>query len=260
MRNSYLERLELSEGATKAEIKSAYRKLSKKYHPDVSNDPDADSKFIAITEAYKFLLDVGPRPTTIKATEPDYSYDVEADAYQEWRKKARAYAQKKNKENIRRQRESTRYLLKIFNGLTAIMLLFNASLELDIYLPLKTSEEQIISNELNTENRSYDMIVFEKHIVRFTPREVENFKTYSSGTIYSSTIHDIPMYVELKGDGHSQRFDQEFSVIGFFSVLIKVIFLCFILYQFVVKTLDSQLSIAILMMFLYIFQLYIFFI
>jgi curved DNA-binding protein CbpA len=44
-------------GATSAQIKSAYRKLAKQYHPDLNSSPDAAEKFREITEAYDTLTD-----------------------------------------------------------------------------------------------------------------------------------------------------------------------------------------------------------
>jgi curved DNA-binding protein len=44
-------------GATTAQIKSAYRKLAKQYHPDLNSSPDAAGKFREITEAYDTLTD-----------------------------------------------------------------------------------------------------------------------------------------------------------------------------------------------------------
>jgi curved DNA-binding protein len=42
-------------GADDATIKSAYRKLARKYHPDVSKEPDAEQQFKEVAEAYEVL-------------------------------------------------------------------------------------------------------------------------------------------------------------------------------------------------------------
>jgi curved DNA-binding protein len=43
--------------ASPEEIKAAYRKLARKYHPDVSKEPDAEEKFKEVAEAYETLKD-----------------------------------------------------------------------------------------------------------------------------------------------------------------------------------------------------------
>ncbi len=48
-------------GATQDEIKRAYRKLARKYHPDVSKEPDAERKFKELGEAYEVLKDPDKR-------------------------------------------------------------------------------------------------------------------------------------------------------------------------------------------------------
>ena len=53
----YYALLGVTPDATSAQIKSAYRKLAKQYHPDVNDSPDAAEKFREITEAYDTLLD-----------------------------------------------------------------------------------------------------------------------------------------------------------------------------------------------------------
>lgn len=51
----YYETLGVSKNATIEEIKSAFRKLTKKYHPDVCKDEDAKEKIIEIIIAYEVL-------------------------------------------------------------------------------------------------------------------------------------------------------------------------------------------------------------
>jgi molecular chaperone DnaJ len=53
----YYEILGVSRNASKEEIRSAYRKLARQYHPDVSKEPDAEAKFKEINEAYQILSD-----------------------------------------------------------------------------------------------------------------------------------------------------------------------------------------------------------
>ncbi|MBQ3311832.1 DnaJ domain-containing protein [bacterium] len=53
----YYETLGVKREATEAEIKSAYRKLARKYHPDVNKTKEAEKKFKEINEAYEVLGD-----------------------------------------------------------------------------------------------------------------------------------------------------------------------------------------------------------
>lgn len=59
----YYEILGVDKNASKDEIKSAFRKMARQYHPDVNKAPDAEEKFKEIGKAYETLMDDDKRAT-----------------------------------------------------------------------------------------------------------------------------------------------------------------------------------------------------
>jgi chaperone protein DnaJ len=70
-KRDYYEILGVDKNASDAEIKSSFKKLAKKYHPDVSKEPDAESKFKEAQEAYAVLSD-----STKKAQYDQYGHSA----------------------------------------------------------------------------------------------------------------------------------------------------------------------------------------
>jgi DnaJ-related protein SCJ1 len=55
--SDYYKILDLHKSASETDIRKAYKRLSKKYHPDKNKDPSAEGKFVEISHAYEVLSD-----------------------------------------------------------------------------------------------------------------------------------------------------------------------------------------------------------
>ena len=61
-KRDYYDILGVKKGASEAELKKAFRKQARKYHPDVNpNDKTAEGKFKEMNEAYEVLSDAKKR-------------------------------------------------------------------------------------------------------------------------------------------------------------------------------------------------------
>ncbi len=100
----YYQILGLPQGASVAEVKRAYRKLAFKFHPDHNPDPGARARFLAITEAYNYLIN----PPSVKAT-PQHAAQNSAKMAEEERvnraKAAAQYAARQRYAAFKRQQE-----------------------------------------------------------------------------------------------------------------------------------------------------------
>lgn len=79
MEKDYYDVLGVDRDASQQEIKKAYRKLALKYHPDKSDEPDAEEKFKEISEAYAVLSDKEKRQRYDRyghaGIDQEYSYE-----------------------------------------------------------------------------------------------------------------------------------------------------------------------------------------
>lgn len=111
--NGYYDILELSTNATEQEIRKAYRRLAKRYHPDVNKTKNAHEKFIEISEAYEFLINHGQHyktSFTIATTEEQNTNDYRSrEEFERFRQTSREKAENQAKmryETFKKQHEA----------------------------------------------------------------------------------------------------------------------------------------------------------
>lgn len=108
----YYQLLGVPTNASDVEIRTAYRKKAKLYHPDVNKSPDAHALFVLLTTAYETLINPLKRERYNGKTSKSSSNDFQT--YQEWVKikkakaeheaKMRYYEFLKNREKFRSSR------------------------------------------------------------------------------------------------------------------------------------------------------------
>jgi curved DNA-binding protein len=82
----YYAALGVARDASEEQVKQAYRKLARKYHPDVSKQPDAEEKFKQVAEAYQTLKDPQKRAAydQLGAHRPGENFKPPPDWQQQW--------------------------------------------------------------------------------------------------------------------------------------------------------------------------------
>ncbi len=127
--SEYFKILDLPDDSPVEEIKKAYRKKARLYHPDINHSSDAKDLFIVVTEAYDFLLTYHEK---IKADEEAFHRAME-----EWRKyrqyKSRRRAEVYSRTSYNKFKNSKLYRsTRIMDG-TTILFSFCVSIIVTIY-------------------------------------------------------------------------------------------------------------------------------
>ena len=172
MRAHHLQVLGLREGASEKEIKKAYRRLSKQYHPDLNPSESAVEKFIEIDRAYDYLLQA-PRETVSSFESTSYSsHSNRPDPRAEWKARVR---RKRWEEAQAREALVKDVLTKIDYFIYAIVA-FNLILCIDMIIPPKPVPQEIEGIQVKYSGRSSGpngSDRFYTDIIRFTSFKME---------------------------------------------------------------------------------------
>ncbi len=268
MNNRYLETLELSPGASKKDIKTAYRRLSKKYHPDLNASPDAHDKFVALVEAYNFLSKVGPSPGKQQKA---YDYDPFDSAFEKQRSAAKARARQKARDLARMQEQTIKKVLFIFKQASLVIVVFNVLLAVDFVLPRKKHQQQIQyikpiyeqsvkqnGRYVQDTNHTYEDVYFEDYVMRFRKDEVIPLEAEEQAVVLATRIFGKPMQAIFMADGQAVNRNQLLGIFKVFGALIPAILMMALFYHVIVESLDTKLSLAVVMVVFFFIQLFIY--
>ena len=263
MIDSYLQALGLSRGASQEEVKSAFRKLAKQYHPDRNKAKEAKQKFIEVHEAYKFLMEVGTIP--IDTTTSAYESQTQSDPYMEWKERARAYAFQKAKEAEEEQRKILFKIYSYFNYLAVAILGINLLFTIDYVLPKNTDFQSLkgVYRVIETDKygRSvyrYNEFEFEQVRLRAKIDESAHVMGLEKAEIVSTRILGTLLYARFQLPEEIIDLKPAYSIYRVFIYLIPGIFVFLIGYYWTDKRSHNKLTFAIVVTFGLTMQMYIF--
>ncbi len=258
MRAQHLQVLQLSDHATKEEIKAAYRELSKQYHPDVNPDAGAHDKFLEIKAAYEYL-------TNEKPDEELHDYFREQASQQPseeevWRAEQRRKNKERELEKERQQALLIKRLVNYFKPVAALILAWNVLLSVDYLLPFKRQEQDILAVTKGYETSRngiyyrYDKIFFADFEMKFDKNELPDVKDYKKAEVEATRIFRKPMAAYITIGGQTNRYQQIYNIYIIFGIVIPVVLLLEVLF-FYLKRPPHRLNVATLLFFLGVFQL-----
>jgi hypothetical protein len=126
--------------ATDAQIKAAYRKLVKQFHPDVASGKISDEKIKQVNEAYDILSD--PRRKALYDNGPVKQQVVyEEDPREVYRREYIARKRREERQKEERKVARERKIFKMVRVVVMPILVFAVVLEIDKFLPADTYEE-----------------------------------------------------------------------------------------------------------------------
>jgi len=120
---NYYEILDLPDGASKQEIKKAYRKLAFKFHPDKNKSEGSDTRFLEISEAYEMLM--SPISKNFKKQSKEQQKKQREDELKKARERAKENLRKRYND-LKKQEEkeqSKQYVIGIYIFVSIVLLI-----------------------------------------------------------------------------------------------------------------------------------------
>jgi curved DNA-binding protein CbpA len=259
--------LELPENASRESVKKAYRRLSKKYHPDLNADQDANLKFIKINEAYRLITEGGSREKEIQF---DRFSEERRQSKEDLRRKAWEYVRKQEAERRKEIQDELNRLYRWFNYIAGLFFLLNLVFLLDLFLPVDKLKDELIGYERigysSKEGDGQDLEVYQKDLI--VGKEYSFFTYKNQGgrltgdSLYLEVTPIFSKVLQVTAETSQKEKIQIKVLMNYYRSLryfAPVAWVLILLYFFISYSNQNKLTIAILIFFLMMGEALIFF-
>jgi hypothetical protein len=240
----HLHVLHLDENASQNDIRAAYRRLSKKYHPDVNSSAAGVERFIEIKEAYDYLIKNPAISESISAEPMDI-------VRERWKAEARMQASRRAEERERLRGRLFKQIRLYVNPVIWIITAFNILLVIDYLLPRQSYAPEFIRIE-RYETRVN--LFTEKHSIELDEDAFGEGQAITNLRVTTTPI--LESFIDVKADinNEPQKLQPRAGVYAFFGYLIPMIFLSSFVYFRFHLGLENQITLAFFIVILAVIQ------
>jgi len=244
----YYKLLEISKDATQAEIKSAYRRLALKYHPDKTSYSGAAALFANINEAYGILS---------KKESRDIYDDQLKQPQQVWPTSRATYTSRNYRPNpspgnhygYSRSAHVTskvdiRPFVKHFKMVSLIAFILCIIISLDYLLPSNIVPDEILRIDINRPYGGY-LVRLKNEIVSVDGSVGNKVHVGQGVALYYSPFFNKLIKMKLVIDGEEQTFNVQVSIFRSFSFALFILIVTSYLGAFQMKNPETIMNFAI---------------
>lgn len=248
-------------GATPDEIKAAYRRLARQYHPDVNPDPGAKEKFQQLSAAYQYLTKTSAGDAFAQVFS---GYEEQEDQRKVWREAQKAKRAQQKKEKAVYKQYLLQKVYRVSNIIVGFYMLFTGLLVLDYILPAREYAEEVeqVVHVYSSRGRSRTGAHLQDDIY-FKNFKLHVAKEQGVSCCGGAVVHATPMFrTVLKAELEQQQgpviAKPAYGFYHFFGFLIPLALLLGFLYFRLPPTKDLKLSVGFVLLFMALFHFILF--